>query len=326
MIDALERPIQVLHQASIATRAPSMEIALAQDVEPSPSARPESSHGFGQLADLVAPAAITVLPDALIVEKEYSRTLLVHHLPRTVSAGWLKPLADLDEPMEVSFHLEPLSSALMIQKLRRQNRAYHSSQMIARGKGGDADPNTKIAGDDVNDLLPRLASGEERMLTVTLLIRIQGSSKRILGERTARIQAVLHTMLLVAHEALFEQEKAFRSCLPHGSNEMAGMLLDSRSTSTLFPFLSNTLFHPHGILEGVTPQGDPVIVDPWGEGMANANRLIIGPPGWGKSHGIKTTVIRQILKAVCAQQKSRHREALPFQVITIDPEREYAHH
>ncbi|MBV9614373.1 MAG: hypothetical protein JO031_02845, partial [Ktedonobacteraceae bacterium] len=239
--------------------------------------------------------------------------------------GWLKPLADLDEPMEVSFHLEPLSSSAMIQQLRRQNRSYHSSQMIARGKGNDVDPNTQIAGGDVSDLLPRLASGEERMLTVSLLVQVRGSSKRLLNERTARIQAVLHNMLLVAHEALYEQEKAFRSCLPHGNCEMIGMLLDSRSASTMFPFLSNTLFHQRGVLEGVTPQGDPVIIDSWGEGMANANRIILGPPGWGKSHGVKTTVMRQILKAVCAQKQPLKKEALSYQVITIDPEREYAH-
>ena len=285
----------------------------------------EPPQGFSQLADLVAPAAITVMPDCLLVEKEYSRTLLVHHLPRTVSAGWLKPLADLDEPMEVSFHFQPLASTSMIQHLRRQQRSYHSSQMMARGKGNEADPTTKIASDDVSDLLPRLASGEERMLTVSLLVQVRASSKRVLNERTARIQAVLHTMLLVAHEALFEQEKAFRSCLPHGESEMPGILLDSRSGSTLFPFLSNTLFHPHGIMEGVTPQGDPVIVDPWGEGMANANRIILGPPGWGKSHGIKTTVTRQILKAVCALLESLKKEGLSYQVIMVDPEREYAH-
>ena len=101
-------------------------------------------------------------------------------------------------------------------------------------------------------------------------------------------------------------------------------LLDSRSGSTLFPFLSNTLFHEHGVMEGVTPQGDPVIVDPWGEGMANANRIILGPPGWGKSHGVKTTLIRQILKAVCARRDRPQKEGLSYQVIMVDPEREYA--
>lgn len=59
--------------------------------------------------------------------------------------------------------------------------------------------------------------------------------------------------------------------------------------------------------------------------MANANRIILGPPGWGKSHGVKTTMIRRILKAVCAQQERGKKETLSYQVITIDPEREYAH-
>nr|MBA2392818.1 hypothetical protein [Ktedonobacteraceae bacterium] len=330
VIDAIGRPIRAPHLAHITPIAPAEEktLVLAETSKalvlaetPAVSAPPR---GFSQLADLVAPAAITVMPDCLLVEKHYSCTLLVHHLPRTVFAGWLKPLADLDEPMEVSFHFHPENSVSMIQQLRRQNRSYRSSEMMARGKGGDADPNTKIAGDDVSDLLPRLASGEERMLTITLLVQVRAPSRRLLAERTARIEAVLHTMLLVAHTALFEQEKAFRSCLPHGQGELPGMLLDSRSGSTLFPFLSNTLFHANGVMEGVTPQGDPVIIDPWGEAMANANRIILGPPGWGKSHGVKTTVIRQILKAACAQRDSHKKEKLSYQVILVDPEREYA--
>jgi hypothetical protein len=137
VIDALDRPIRVARLGLPAPVTASLEnhnTALTI-VETPIQAYPEPPRGFSQLADLVAPAAIVVQPDCLIIEKEYSRTLVVHHLPRTVSAGWLKPLADLDEPMEVSFHLEPLSSLAMIQQLRRQNRSYRSSQMIARGKG-----------------------------------------------------------------------------------------------------------------------------------------------------------------------------------------------
>ena len=218
VIDAIGRPIRAPHLTHVTPSkepqdqrdATTRALVLAETTTVSLPSEPRK--GFSQLADLVAPAAIMVMPDCLLVEKEYSCTLLVHHLPRTVFAGWLKPLADLDEPMEVSFHFHPESSVAMIQHLRRQYRSYHSSQMIAQRKGSEADPATKIANDDVSDLLPRLASGEERMLTVTLLVQVRASSKRLLSERMARIEAVLHTMLLVAHPALFEQEKAFRSC------------------------------------------------------------------------------------------------------------------
>ena len=75
-----------------------------------------------------------------------------------------------------------------------------------------------------------------------------------------------------------------------------GILLDSRSASTMFPFVSTSLFHPSGILEGITSQGDPVVLDVWRPEMANANRLILGPPGWGKSYQVKATIIRHALK------------------------------
>jgi hypothetical protein len=223
---------------------------------------------------------VTMGPDFLTIEKEYARVLVVQHLPRSVSAGWLRPLADLDEPMEVSFHLQPRSSAFMIQQFQRQSRAYHSTTNLAR-QGGSIEPDTQIAKTDVDALLMRLASGEERVLSMTLLVMIRSHSKRTLDERTARVQSVIHGMLMVSREALFEQDKAFRSVLPHGKNELTGILLDSRSASTFFPFLSNSLFHPGGILEGITPQGDPVALDAWSGSMANANRIILGPPGWG---------------------------------------------
>jgi hypothetical protein len=328
VLDALERPI---HAADItgklgrkATFAPPFE-----DAQDPPSGtrkrtdqgRDEAQSDLTSLSDLTAPAGILLAADHLTVEHEQVRVLIIQHLPRVVSSGWLKPLADLDEPMEVSFHLQPRHSAFMVQQFRRRQMEYQSSRQLARSKGNEVDPHTKIAEEDVSDLIMRLASGEERMLDVTILVLLRGATRRMLDERTERVRATLHNMLLVAREALFEQDKAFRSCLPHGRNELSGILLDSRSASTLFPFLSNSLFHPDGILEGITPQGDPVLLDAWGPDMANANRIILGPPGWGKSHYVKTMLMRLALKYRCAQQQSGMERN--FQLITIDPEREY---
>lgn len=319
VIEAIERPIQ-------ATMPPRhAEHRMNMHVEPTVTFVPyeeDTTLDVSQLADLIAPAAVTVAPDFLTVEKEYARVVVVQNLPRSVSAGWLRPLADLDEPMEVSFHLQPRQSASMIQQFRRQSRAYHSTANLAQ-QGGSIEPDTQIAKTDVDDLLMRLASGEERVLSMTILILIRSSSKQTLEERTAHVQSVLHGMLMVSREALFEQDKAFRSMLPHGKNELAGLLLDSRSASTLFPFLSNSLFHPHGILEGMTPQGDPVVLDAWSAEMANANRLLLGPPGWGKSHSMKTTLMRQVLKEHVLRRRTNDRR-LHFQAIIIDPEREYS--
>jgi hypothetical protein len=328
VLDVLERPVHAADITSTLGRKDTstpllehMQAPLSKTRKRGHQEHAETQSNLTALSDLTAPAGILLAADHLTVEHEQVRVLVVQHLPRVVSSGWLKPLADLDEPMEVSFHLQPRHSAFMIQQFRRRQMEYQSSRQLARSKGNEVDPHTKIAEEDMSDLILRLASGEERILDVTMLILLRGASRRALDERTERVRATLHNMLLVAREALFEQDKAFRSCLPHGRNELPGILLDSRSASTLFPFLSNSLFHPDGILEGITPQGDPVLLDAWGPGMANANRLILGPPGWGKSHYVKTMLMRLALKYRCAQQHSGTERN--FQLITIDPEREY---
>ena len=75
---------------------------------------PAGTPSFSHLTDLIAPSAVVISPDLLKVEDEYARTLVISHLPRIVAPGWLKPLAELDEPMDVSFHVEPLNSSVMI--------------------------------------------------------------------------------------------------------------------------------------------------------------------------------------------------------------------
>ena len=320
IIDGIQRPVQMKRRWS--QKQHHMRVSTAK-VSEEQGTMTTGAYDFSQLADVIAPSAVVVSPDCLKVDGEYTRTMVVSHLPRIVAPGWLKPLAELDEPMEVSFHLHPLSSALMVQQFRRRQMEYQSSRLIAHQKGNEVDPNLKIAELDVDRLIDRLASGEERMLNLSLLVLVRGLSRRELDERTDRVQSVLQNMLLKVRTALFEQELVFRSCLPYAQNQSGhGILLDSHSASTLFPFLSNSLFHPDGVLEGITPQGDPVVLDAWSAEMANANRIILSPPGWGKSHQVKASIVRMALKYayVPGQQERAHHT---FQIIVIDPEREY---
>ncbi len=278
--------------------------------------------------DLVAPACIAVAPDLLRIEEEYARIITVHQLPRVVAAGWLKPLMELDEPLCVSIHLHPLDQAVMVRRFRRRLTDYQSSRLAAGRAGQTLDPHIRLAESDVADLIERLVSGEERMLSLSMHLLVRAPSKRGLQERTERVLSVLHSLLLVARVAYFEQEQGFRSLLPHARNHLGtGILLDSRSASTMLPFLSGGVFHPDGILEGITPAGDPVVLDGWHEQLPNANRIMLGPPGWGKSYWLKASLMRLALKYSLPRIRERtspkEQAGQAFQVIVIDPEREY---
>lgn len=218
IIDGFQRPVQVKHRWTHVQNHTHLTPLSAGDTPEEQGVMMTGSHDFAQLADVIAPAAVVVSPDCLKVEGEYTRTMVVSHLPRIVAPGWLKPLAELDEPMEVSFHLRPLSSTVMVNQFRRRQMEYQSSRLIAHRKGNEVDPNLKVAESDVDVLIDRLASGEERMLDLSLLVLVRGSTRRELDERTERVQSVLQNILLKVRTALFEQEPAFRSCLPYAQN------------------------------------------------------------------------------------------------------------
>ena len=209
---------------------------------------------FSQLADLVAPASIRNAPDYLVVEGEYVKTLVVRQLPRYVSLAWLKPLLELDEPMTICIHIRPRNSGASIRQLRRRQLEYASSAQLAFGQGKLIDPEMQVAHGDVADLIAKLASGEERMLDFALQIQLRARSKRELKEREERVASVLHNMLLLARPASYEQDKGFRSGMPHARNELGGgMLLPAGAVKHAFVFHSNALYMERGIIEGITP-------------------------------------------------------------------------
>lgn len=319
VIESIDRPI------SPAKRHPrpsaGNEAQLSSDL---PTAREDEGRltDLTSVPDLLAPEAVELHPDYLRLEDEYAQVIVVRQVPRVVTDGWLIPLIELDEALEISLVLRPLRSDAMIRLLRRKEMELSSSALLAQRKGSSVDPEVQVAREDIASVIGRLASGEERMLDVTLLVLVRGASRREMQGRAERVRAVLQNMLLVARPALYQQRQAYLSCLPHARSLLGeGMLLDSRSVATAFPFASSSLFHPRGVLEGVSQTGELVVVDAWG--LDNANRLFLGPPGVGKSHAVKTHIMRAALRYAHEDGQAppdNDNASSPFQIIVIDPE------
>jgi hypothetical protein len=282
---------------------------------------PERRTLFTQLGDLLAPHLVEVGPDYIRIGDEYHRVLSITGLPRTVGPGWLRSLMELDEPLELCFHLHPQSSVAMDRLFRRKQTLVKANYDLAAKRGEVMDAHLRVAQDDLEELSQRVASGDERMLDVVWLARLWGSSKRELNERTQRVQNVLHASLLANRLCAYEQAEAMRTCLPHVRKHIQGdgLLLSGEATSTTFPFVAASFFHEDGMLEGITPTGELIVLDPWHDGMANANRVVFGPPGQGKSHYVKTAILRQALR----YQSQAEGGSLRFQIFVVDPDREY---
>src|SRR5947209_18121451 len=234
------------------------------------------AEGTRSVADLIAPAAVEIRRDHLRLDRQLVRTLVITGYPRTVSPGWLSPLIDFEEPIEISLHLYPLETAHMVSTLSHKMVQLHSSRMLAARGGRLPDPEREVAFEDAERLRDALQRGEERIFSVGLYVLLRADSVATLDGLTRKVELTLNSMLAYSRVAYLEQDTGFQSCLPQGADRLLRYRnLDTSSLATMFPFSSSSLTMPRGVLYGIAKHNhSPVIVDPFDESLENANMVI----------------------------------------------------
>jgi hypothetical protein len=305
LLSAVGRPARVKRRSRMAPHSqmmPTVESehhrktsSLAIDTAERSLPLPDLQH----LVDLLAPECIEVTPDALRVGQEYTCGVAVTACPREVSFdGWLAPLLLHDEVMDISFHYHPQDTAAMKRQLSR-NRAGHASGRHFNRREGRADhPDALVAEEDINRLLDDLARLKERVFDLGFYLLLRANSREALAERLERLYSVLGLLQLsaAAHPATFEQAEVLQSCLPQARDELLRTFtLDSTTLATMFPFLSNSLMMPGGMLVGVSETHEPVLLNPWDSSLENPHLFIGGVTGSGNSYLGKLLVERDLL-------------------------------
>ena len=79
------------------------------------------------LADLVAPAALTIATDHLTLDGQFARVLALVGLPPAADPGWLEPLVASALPAEVSLFLAPADPGATAGRLARRHTRLQSS-------------------------------------------------------------------------------------------------------------------------------------------------------------------------------------------------------
>jgi hypothetical protein len=251
------------------------------------------------LVDLLAPECIEVTPDAIRVGQEYACGLAVTACPREVSFdGWLAPLFLHDEVMDISFHYHLQDVAAMKRQLARNRAGHASGRRFNRREGRADDPDALVAEEDITRLLDDLARSRERVFDLGFYLLLHASSREALAERLERLYSVLGLLSLdgAAHPTTFEQVEVLQSCLPQARDELLRTSTqDSTTLATMFPFQSNSLSMPGGVLVGVSETHEPVLLNPWDSSLENPHLFIGGVTGSGKSYLGKLLVNRDIL-------------------------------
>jgi type IV secretory pathway VirB4 component len=270
-----------------------------------------------QLVDLLAPECIEIIPDSLRIGQEYACGIAVTACPREVSFdGWLAPLFLHDDVLDISFHYHPQDTAAMKRQLLRNRAGHVSGRRFNRREGRADDPDELVAEEDLTRMLDDLARNRERVFDLGFYLLLRASSRQALTERVERLYSVLALLSLdtAAHPMTFEQAEAFQSCLPQARDEVLHTFtLDATTLATMFPFQSNSLSMPGGVLVGMSETHEPVLLNPWDSGLENPHVFIGGVTGSGKSYLGKVLVERDLLLNWQRGDQS----------VVIDPDLEY---
>ncbi len=276
-----------------------------------PENKPMATDVTGPMSaiDIISPPAIEVDFDYLKIGDWYFRTLFVAGYPRFVTANWLGPLISFDHTLDVSMYIYPTESAAVLENLRRKVGEMEATIQSDMKRGRVIEPSIQVALEDALSLQQQLAKGAERFFQFGLYVTIPSQTKEDLDKTTKQVEATLGSLMITGKRAILQMEEGFKTVLPTGQDRLViTRNMDTTSLATTFPFTTSELTANEGILYGINELNDSLIIfDRFS--LENANTVVFGKSGSGKSYMVKLEVMRSLM--------------FNSEVIIIDPESEY---
>lgn len=265
--------------------------------------------GMTSITDIIAPSSIEVDFSYIRVGDSFFRTFFVVGYPRFVSPNWLEPLIDFDHSLNISMFIYPASSSDVLSDLRRKIAEMEATLAVQEEEGKVKDPKVMASLEDALAVQEELAKGMERFFQFSLYITLVSDNKKELDEVSKSLRSILSSILIVSKTATLQMEDGFKSTVPLGEDKLyLPRNMDTTSIAGTFPFTSATLTQDKGIMYGINQiNGSLIIFDRFS--LENANEVVFGKSGSGKSYLIKLEAMRQLMFGT--------------EVIIIDPEGEF---
>lgn len=261
------------------------------------------------LADRLAPAALNINPNHIQIGEKYARTLFLASYPRYLNTSWFSPIVNLDRAMDIAIYVVPRNTAQVLKELRNQLAKLQAQVMEESAQGKVRDPLLETAIGDIESLRDQLQQGTEKFFDFGVYITFYEDDPKKLDETESKIRGFLEYQLVIPRPAVFRMLEGVMSTMPLNDDRVAvHSPLNTGPISSIFPFVSYDLTSQKGILYGInTHNNSLVLFDRFS--LENANSVIFGTSGGGKSYTAKLEILRSLIFGT--------------QVIVIDPEDEY---
>ncbi len=265
--------------------------------------------GVSTLRDLIAPSSIEIHSSYFRLGTKYGRTLYVYGYPRQIYTGWLSPLINIDEVLDVSMYAYPVESQVVLNNLRKKVTQLEASASINSEKGKVRDPGLEAAINDAEELRDQIQVGAERFFRFGLYVTLWADSLDELNFVQQKIETIFGQQMVFSKVASSQQEQGLNSTLPQMSDQLQiRRNMNTGAISTSFPFTSADLTDNTGILYGINMHNNGLVIFDRFR-LENANMVVFAKSGAGKSFTVKLEALRSMM--------------LGAEVLIIDPENEY---
>ena len=265
--------------------------------------------GVTDLRDFIAPSSIDFQGTHFQIGTRFARTFYVYGYPRQIYTGWLSPIINLDEVVDISMFIYPVESQIILENLRKKVGQLEAGLQIDAEKGRVRDPAKQAAIQDAEELRDKLQVGEERFFRFGLYFTVYGSSVDELDFIQHKVESILGQQLVFSKPASAQMEQGLNSTIPQFEDQLQiRRNMNTGAVSTSFPFTSADLSQENGILYGINMHNSGLVIfDRFS--LENANMVVFAKSGAGKSFAVKLESLRSMM--------------FDTEVIIVDPENEY---
>lgn len=270
---------------------------------------PTTESNQKNIDSFLAPSAFSVAPNHIQVGNRYARTIFLATYPRYLHTNWFSPVINLDREFDVSIYVNPKNTAEILKKLRDQLARLEAQVMEESSSGKVRNPILETAIQDIETLRDQLQQGIDRFFELGIYITFYENSLRELDETEGKLRGMLEYQLIFSRPATFRMSEGFMSTLPLNTDRLSVYTsLNTEPLSSTFPFVSFDLTSNSGILYGINTHNNSLVLYDRFE-LENANAVVFGKSGGGKSYGVKLEILRSLIFGT--------------QILVIDPEDEY---
>ena len=289
-----------LTAAELAAQAQTMEDAEIQRA---------FEQGITTLRDLISPSSIEIHSSYFRLGTKYGRTVYVYGYPRTLYTGWLSPLINIDEVLDISMYIYPVDTTIVMKNLRKKVTQLEADISLNAEKGRIRNPETDAAIQDAEELRDALQVGSEKFFRFGLYVTIWADSLDELNFVQHKIETIFGQQMVFSKVASSQQEQGMNTTMPMCTDQLQiRRNMNTGAISTSFPFTSADLTQERGILYGINMHNNGLVIfDRFT--LENANMVVFAKSGAGKSFTVKLEALRSMM--------------LGAEILIIDPENEY---